>query len=206
MYFMINGAVSNARTIVAAFLVSQIVVNDTQMAHLSAIALAIVLAELVGYWWHRLGHEVATIWRFHSIHHVPEKVNLANNNTVHFVDLFAGNLLSAIPGLVLGLPGEAIAIAMFFGSFQSFFAHINADARLGWLGYVVMGPEHHRCHHSVKIDEALNYSATIALWDQVFGTFLYRPKSAPERVGIQNADQYPDSTQIIGTLLKPFKK
>lgn len=170
------------------------------------MALAVVLSELVRYWWHRLGHEVQWIWRFHGIHHVLGKVNLANNNTVHFVDLFISSLLSAVPALVIGLPAEAIAIAMFFASFQSFFAHINTDVKLGWLGYLVMGPEHHRYHHSVKTEEALNYSITITLWDHLFGTFLYRPDTAPNKVGIKNTNEYPDSTQIIKMFLNPFHR
>ena len=205
IYFMINGAVSNLGTITAAIIVSQLATGTSELPLFTAIIVAILLSEFVGYWWHRLGHEVEWIWRFHSIHHVPNKVNLANNNTVHFVDLFTNSLLSACPAILIGLPAEAIAIAMFFASFQSFFAHINANAKLGWLGYLVMGPEHHRYHHSVKTHEALNYSVTISLWDYVFASFLYHPNTAPEKVGVKNAEDYPASTEIIKTILKPFK-
>ena len=206
VYFMINGVVSNTGTIAAALIVSLLAMDNSQLPLAIAIVLAVLLSEFVSYWWHRLSHELNWIWRFHAIHHLPAKVNLANNNTVHFVDLFTSNLLSAIPAVLIGLPAEAIAIAMFLGSFQSFFAHINADVKLGWLGYLVMGPEHHRYHHSVNENEALNYSVSISLWDHIFGTFLYRPGTAPQKVGIKHAGDYPASTQIIKTIFRPFKK
>ena len=203
-YFMVNGAVSNLGAIIAAMLVVSLSPATTEMSLMIAVPVAILVSELAGYWWHRIGHESTFVWRFHAIHHLPKKINIANNNTVHFVDLFTSSLLGAIPALLLGLPAEAIAIAMFYSSFQSFFAHINAKVKLGWLGYIVMGPEHHRYHHSVEVDEALNYSVSIAIWDQIFGTFLYRPYSQPEQIGIKDDNNYPDSTQILKTMIKPF--
>ncbi len=203
-YFMINGAVSNLGAILAAMIIVPFATGDSELSLLVAVPLAVVVSELVAYWWHRFGHENTFVWRFHAIHHLPKKINIANNNTVHFVDLFTSRLLSAIPALLLGLSAEAIAIAMFYSSFQSFFAHINARVKLGWLGYIVMGPEHHRYHHSIKMDEALNYSVSVAIWDQIFGTFLYRPNGEPEQIGIKDDENYPDSTQILRTMLKPF--
>ena len=201
---MVNGAVSNLGMIFAAMLIIPFAPGSSEMSLIIAVPIAILISEFVGYWWHRIGHENTFVWRFHAIHHLPKKINIANNNTVHFVDLFTSSLLCALPGLLFGLSAEALAIAMFYRSFQSFFAHVNANIKLGWLGYIMMGPEHHRYHHSVEVAEALNYSVSIALWDQIFGTFFYRPNSQPEQIGVKDDADYPDSTQIWKTIIKPF--
>jgi len=127
-------------------------------------------------------------------------------STVHFIDLFVGNLLTTVPLLLLGFSREAIAISAFFANFQYFFAHINVDARLGWLGRYVMGPEHHRFHHSELIEEAGNFSSEIALWDRIFGTFIYRPGQEPERIGIAEPNRFPPSDRLFANLMYPFRR
>ena len=48
--------------------------------------------------------------------------------------------------------------------------------RLGWLNYLVSGPEVHRWHHSKAIAESNNnYAHSFVVWDLVFGTY-FRPK------------------------------
>ena len=205
LYFLQNGLVSAGGKLLAGLLVLQFAHEGNALPLLIGAPLAIVIANLPAYWWHRLGHGSAFVWRFHGIHHAPEKVFMFNNNTVHFVDLFVGTLVSTLPLLLLGFSAEVIALALFFANFQGFFAHLNADARLGWLGYVVMGPEHHRFHHSVKLNEALNYSSELALWDQLFGTFLYRPGEAPQRVGVADGQDLPAATDLKRSILHPFQ-
>ena len=36
---------------------------------------------------HRLGHANPWLWRLHGVHHVPEKVNVANNGVNHVFDI-----------------------------------------------------------------------------------------------------------------------
>lgn len=204
VYFLQNGLVSGGGKLLAGLVVLQFAPQHSQLPLLVAVPVAIVIANLSAYWWHRLGHERSLIWRFHGIHHAPEKLYMFNNNTVHFVDLLVGTLVSTAPLLALGFSAEVIGLALFFANFQGFFAHLNADARLGWLGYLIMGPEHHRFHHSVNLDEALNYSSELALWDQLFGTFLYRPGEGPERVGVVDGQDLPAATDLKGSVLHPF--
>lgn len=64
-------------------------------------------------------------------------------------------------------PGDAaIALALYIASFHSLFAHANDDVRMGWPGYIMMGPEHHRFHHSTEQHEAMNFGALTAPWDR----------------------------------------
>ena len=42
-----------------------------QWPMVAQVTLALVIAELGQYWWHRLAHEKDFLWRFHSTHHSP---------------------------------------------------------------------------------------------------------------------------------------
>ena len=128
------------------------------------------------------------------------------NNTVHFDDLFLGSLASAIPLLALGFLPEAIALSLFISGFHSFLAPANADIRMGWFGYVMLGPKHHRYHHSIRVEEALNFGAASALWDQIFGTFQYRPGEYPVQVGVAPPEQFPGEHQLVSSYLSPLTK
>lgn len=75
---------------------------------------------------------------------------------------------------------------------------MNSDIRAGLLNYVLIGAETHRYHHSAL--HRGNYSSTLALWDQVFGTFVYRPRSVPGRLGLDDPSQYPDPRDFHRTL------
>lgn len=209
IYFLLNGAIDNAGKItvaaVAVYLASPAEIIDP-LTLFGSTVLALLLGDFFSYWWHRLGHTSRIMWRFHGIHHVPTKLYMFMNNTVHFADLFIGSLVSGIPLVALGFSSEAIALALFIAGFHSFFAHVNADVRMGWLGYIMLGPEHHRYHHSTRIEESLNFGGATALWDQVFGTFLYRPGQCPEQVGVTHSEEFPGEHQIVKSYLSPFIK
>lgn len=209
LYFLLNGAIDNAGKItvaaIAVYLAPPAVSSDplTLAGH---TLLALIVGDFFGYWWHRLGHISSMLWRFHGIHHVPTKLFMFMNNTVHFADLFVGSLVSALPLIALGFSEEAIALSLFISGFHSFFAHVNADVRMGWLGYIMLGPEHHRWHHSTKVEESLNFGGTTTLWDCLFGTFLYIPGKCPEQVGVAHPDEFPKEHQLMRSYLHPFIK
>ena len=61
------------------------------------------------------------------------------------------------------------------------FQHSNCDIRLGWLNYLVSGPEVHRWHHSKQIAESnANYAHSFVVWDLLFGTY-FRPARPESR-------------------------
>ncbi|MCB1905590.1 MAG: sterol desaturase family protein [Gammaproteobacteria bacterium] len=206
-YFMLNGAIDNFGKIVVAavavYLAPAAEVTDP-LALAGSALLALLIGDLLGYGWHRLGHTSSLLWRFHGIHHVPTKLYMFMNNTVHFLDLFIGSLVSGIPLVVFGFSAEAIVLSLFVSGFHSFFAHVNADVRMGWLGYLMLGPEHHRWHHSTRVDESLNFGSATALWDHLFGTFLYRPGECPNAVGVAHPQKFPGEHQLVRSYLSPF--
>ncbi|MBL4766772.1 MAG: hypothetical protein JKY94_03535 [Rhodobacteraceae bacterium] len=47
-------------------------------------------------------------------------------------------------------------------------------------------------HHSADVNEAKNYGATLSIYDQLFGTFVYHPGIPPKEFGVHpNSGQPP---------------
>lgn len=166
--------------------------------------LAILLVEFFGYWYHRLGHHVHFLWKIHSIHHVPDKVNLLNNNTANFLNIVFGTTLKLFPLMLLGFNQEAVFIATSLTTIHSFVVHINADIKGGWLNYIFLSPQHHRLHHSTVIQEAKNFATLLTFWDAIFGTFHYRAGLVPKEVGVIHPENYPKPYEVIKGFVFPF--
>jgi sterol desaturase/sphingolipid hydroxylase (fatty acid hydroxylase superfamily) len=79
------------------------------------------------------------------------------------------------------------------------------DVRAGWLNYLLVGPELHRYHHSAALSESRNYGATLPLFDLLFGTFVYRPGTFPERLGVAEPASYPRSERFWEVMWLPFR-
>lgn len=166
--------------------------------------LALVVSSLGNYWFHRLGHRMPLLWRFHGVHHVPEKVNTANNGVVHFIDYIGSTIAPAIPVVLLGFSPEAVFLSTIFIATQGYAIHSNIDMRLGVLQYVLCSPEQHRLHHSVDLDEAGHFAGDIVLWDQLFGTFTWHPNRAPARVGVVDPNEFPPALNMLRSAIEPL--
>lgn len=208
IYFGLNGAVDALAQIgIAAIAIVVAPYFDWGAAELPllvAIPLAIAIADLAGYWVHRKSHDIPWLWKVHGVHHAPTKVNTFNNNTAHFLNITFSTTAKTLPLLVLGFGPEAVFVAGLFLTVQSFAVHANADFRLGALNWLIMGPEHHRLHHSTVIAEAGNHATGLTLWDVVFGTFTWRPGRTPSGVGTVDPNEFPEPNRIIANALVPF--
>lgn len=171
-----------------------------------AIPSAIVLADLGNYAFHRMVHRPGWWWKEHGIHHVQVKVNALNANTAHFLDVFGNTVFIYTPLVVLGFSAEAIFVVNVARVLQTYVSHANADLHLGWLGHLVMGPEHHRIHHSPAPGHGGNYATVLTLWDRVFGTYAWEPGHGPREVGVHEPDAFPDPQRVLVNLAHPFRR
>jgi sterol desaturase/sphingolipid hydroxylase (fatty acid hydroxylase superfamily) len=175
-----------------------------------AVVLAIAIPDLLWYWLHRLSHEAKGpvgrwLWRTHVAHHLPGQLYVLMHAVAHPINTVAVRIILTVPLFFLGFSTEALFVAQLIGGLQGLVSHLNFDLRLGWMNYVLTGPELHRYHHSADVDEAKNYAATLPLWDIVFGTFVYRPGVDPAALGVGKPAAYPGNTQFLRTLALPFR-
>ena len=161
----------------------------------------LILSEIGLYGAHRLAHEWPWLWRFHAVHHSVKKLWLVNTGRFHFVDSFA-SVFASMPFLILsGISMDAIVWVSAVTAYIGILTHCNVDMRCGWLNYVFNTPNLHRWHHSTRTEEGnRNYGENLMLWDQLFGTYLYKKKENIDFIGIK--DHMP--AKLIDQLKMPF--
>ncbi len=170
----------------------------------SQLITMVFIADFFRYWLHRIFHENARLWPFHAVHHSPHKLYSINVGRFHFVDKSIQYLFDTFPFILLGVNDEVLALYFLFYSVNGFFQHCNINIKLGFLNYVISGPELHRWHHSMKTKESnSNYGNNLIIWDVIFRTrFLPKDKEVKE-LGLINRN-YPLS--FIQQLKTPFVK
>ncbi|MGW1012129.1 sterol desaturase family protein [Streptomyces termitum] len=170
------------------------------------IPLALLVGSLASYAVHRAGHTYPWLWRLHGVHHVPEKVNVANNGVNHVADVLISQGFVQLALALIGFSERAVFAVGLFVVAQGYFVHADIRVRLGPLNHVLAGPEQHRLHHSTDLSEAGHYSSDLSLWDRVFGTFTWRPGREPAAVGLTDPLSFPATGRILTTLVHPWRR
>jgi sterol desaturase/sphingolipid hydroxylase (fatty acid hydroxylase superfamily) len=160
------------------------------------------LADGLRYWLHRWAHEWELLWRFHAVHHAPQKLYWLNVGRFHPVDKGLQVLLDTLPFLLLGVSEDVLAFYVVCYAINGFFQHCNIDVRLGILNYMISGPELHRWHHSmVKHESNHNYGNNLIIWDLLFGTWHLPPERMVRDLGLVNR-AYPSA--FLQQMTAPF--
>jgi len=176
-----------------------------------AVVLVLIIPDFLWYWVHRLSHEGRGrvgqwFWKMHLAHHLPQQVYLLMHGVAHPLNTIIVRAILTVPMFLLGFSTEALFVANLVVGLQGFVSHFNVDIRAGWVNYLLMGTELHRYHHSADPAEAKNYGAVVTLWDQLFGTFYYRPGTVARRLGIEHPEQYPADREVLKVLALPFRR
>jgi sterol desaturase/sphingolipid hydroxylase (fatty acid hydroxylase superfamily) len=165
------------------------------------VVVGAVLFDLCGYWVHRLSHERAFLWRFHSIHHTGRELDWLSGVRVHPLD----GVLIGPPVVLLiaaGFPPNVtsgIAVAQIV---VGLFLHANVRWRFRPLHRIIATPDFHHWHHANEPDAIrTNYAAFVPMWDQLFGTYRIPQNRQPSRHGIN--ETHPDTfIELLHTPLK----
>jgi sterol desaturase/sphingolipid hydroxylase (fatty acid hydroxylase superfamily) len=171
---------------------------------LAQLAMKIVLGDFLRYWLHRTAHTWTPLWRLHAVHHEPTKLYTTNVFRFHPAEKALQFLCDTLPFMLLGIGPEVLAYYFVFYAVSGLFQHSNCDLRLGWLNYLVSGPEVHRWHHSRRLAESNNnYAHSFVVWDLLFGTY-FRPRDRKvEELGLRSRD-YP--SRFLALLAAPFAR
>jgi sterol desaturase/sphingolipid hydroxylase (fatty acid hydroxylase superfamily) len=131
----------------------------------------ILISDLLGYLFHRLLHSSAWLWRFHKVHHTSRHMDWLAAARLHPVDKVLGDFVQLLPLLCLGFGDGPLLVYAGILGFQMFLNHSNARVDLGWLRWVIAGPDFHQWHHCE--DPAAynkNFSPHLVIFDRLFGT------------------------------------
>jgi sterol desaturase/sphingolipid hydroxylase (fatty acid hydroxylase superfamily) len=167
--------------------------------------LAILVAEFGHYWFHRLSHENALVWRVHATHHSAPRLYWLNATRFHPLDLFALITVQNVPLILLGAPPRVFAMYALFQIVYGQLQHGNIQLRTGAFDWIFSTPGMHRFHHSTdaRIGNA-NYGAILSSWDLVFSSFV-RPNDGrfDGPIGIAAMPRFPRG--YLAQLASPFR-
>jgi len=214
--FLIIGA----STIAATNFVAAIIVTEHAMAPSRALAdiplvpgvvMSILVTDFLWYWVHRYSHAArgsagGFLWRIHLAHHLPRQVYVLMHAINHPINTVVVRAILTIPPYFMGFSPQVVFTASVITGLQGLVSHFNVDSRVGWLNYVLMGTELHRYHHSTDPAESKNFGAVVSIWDQLFGTFVYRPGGEPAAIGIEEPQRHPADTELVSVLLHPLRR
>ena len=168
------------------------------------LLLMMLTAEFMRYWLHRLAHNWKLLWRFHAVHHSPHKLYSINVGRFHPLEKCLQYLFDVLPFLVFGVSENVLGLYFVFYAVNGFSQHCNVDMKLGFLNYIVSGPELHRWHHSRDITESNNnFGNNLIVWDLIFGTWFLPANRKVGVLGLINRD-YP--VAFLQQMSAPFFK
>jgi sterol desaturase/sphingolipid hydroxylase (fatty acid hydroxylase superfamily) len=180
---------------VAVWLAAHIGQNlwPTDWSLLPQLVLALLISQFGEYWAHRAMHEIPYLWRFHAIHHSPERLYWLNAARFHPVDTAILLIISMAPLIILGAGPDILILLTVWMSTHGMFQHCNIRVRLGPLNYVFSMAELHRWHHALAPEQSnANYGNNILIWDLIFGTVYYPKDKLPSRhIGLRNGADFP---------------
>jgi sterol desaturase/sphingolipid hydroxylase (fatty acid hydroxylase superfamily) len=170
--------------------------------------LIILLIDLWMYVWHRLNHETAFLWRFHSIHHSDPTLDVTSSWRFHFLEILFSELLRLPLFMLMGAGIEHLLLYSLLMTPVIEFHHSNLSIppaldRLARL--VIPSPMMHRLHHSRQRSEHdSNYGSMLSLWDRLFGSFLIKDNLDDLRLGLDHESD-PDKQRLLALLQRPFR-
>lgn len=163
--------------------------------------IAVVLGDVLVYWFHRACHRFGVLWRFHAVHHSVERLDWLAAHREHPVDGVLTQLCQNLPAMVLGLPFEVLGVLIAFRGAWAIFIHSNVRLPLGPLRMLFGAPELHHFHHQRTRETAHNF-ANLAPWlDLAFGSY-HRPQG-PETYPLGLTEPFP--TSYLAQLVEPFR-
>jgi sterol desaturase/sphingolipid hydroxylase (fatty acid hydroxylase superfamily) len=174
-----------------------------------AVVLSVVALDFVIYLQHVLFHAVPVLWRLHLVHHADLDFDVTTGVRFHTLEILLSLGIKLAAVLVLGAPALAVLVFEVLLNATSMFNHGNVrlPARFDRvLRLLVVTPEMHRVHHSIRHEETnSNFGFNLPWWDYLLGTYRARPADGHEGMTI-GLEQFRDDwvERLHWMLLLPF--
>lgn len=174
-----------------------------------AVVLAVAFLDLVVYFQHVMFHAVPTLWRLHRVHHSDLDFDVTTGTRFHPVEILASTAIKCAAIAAIGAPSIAVLVFEVLLNATSMFNHANARIAPGmdrWLRWLVVTPDMHRVHHSIRCDESSsNFGFNAPWWDRLFGTYRARPAAGHEAMAIGvDAFRSPEDLRLDRLLVQPL--
>ena len=172
-----------------------------------AVAIGILLLDLMIYFQHVLFHSVPALARLHSVHHADPDFDLTTGIRFHPLEIALSAVVKFLAIAALGAPVLAVLTFEILLNATAMFNHANVSlpVRLEpWVRRLLVTPDMHRTHHSVvEAERNSNYGFCLSIWDRMLGTYTPTPRGELD-IGLA-AWRDPDRVATLrGTLELPF--
>jgi sterol desaturase/sphingolipid hydroxylase (fatty acid hydroxylase superfamily) len=173
------------------------------------LLLSILILDLIAqYGVHYLLHKVPAMWRLHIVHHSDKIVDATTGTRHHPIDFIIREGFALVAVIITGMPISFYFLYRILSVLFTYWTHANISLPV-WLdkglSYVIVTPNMHKFHHHFELPWTdSNYGNMFAVWDRIFGTFVYGDISKI-KYGVDLADHTNDES--IGVQLgMPFNR
>lgn len=175
----------------------------------AAIAAGIALLDLAIYFQHVMFHAVPALWRLHRVHHADLDFDVTTGARFHPIEILISTAIKCAAIAALGAPVISVFVFELLLNATAMFNHANASLpqRLErWLRWLVVTPDMHRVHHSVRYEESSsNFGFNLPWWDRLFGTYRARPRLGHDAMTIGvDAFRSPQDLRLDRLLVQPL--
>lgn len=173
--------------------------------------ISIIVLDLAIYTQHVIFHKVPIFWRLHRMHHTDLDIDVTTGTRFHPVEIILSMLIKMGLVISLGAPAWSVIIFEVLLNGTSVFNHGNLHMRSesdGLLRLMVVTPDMHRVHHSIRIRETdSNFGFNFPWWDRLFGTYRDQPVAGHINMTIGLANyRDPKWLQLPWMLAVPFAR
>lgn len=158
--------------------------------------LTIFIADMVGYFRHRLEHS-RLLWSSHVLHHSDQDMTWMAIYRFHPINRLSTLVIDLSVLLLIGFPGWAVAINYLVRHYYGAFIHTDVPWTYGWLGKVFVSPAMHRWHH-VREGRGVgsNFATVFAVFDLLFKTY-YVPGPCNVPLGVNGINERSYTSQLL---------
>ena len=145
------------------------------------------------------------LWRFHSIHHSLERLEMLRASYFYPFDIFLTVAMGTLAMLMVGVDYQVIIFHNVWAGITGLLNHSNADLHCGFFDKFLNSIGHHRAHHSVGLPGSRsNYGSFFNFTDRIFGTrYLPEDQSSFDPLGLDENYEVPEN--FVGQLAVPFR-
>jgi sterol desaturase/sphingolipid hydroxylase (fatty acid hydroxylase superfamily) len=155
-------------------------------------------------------HAVPTLWRLHRVHHADLEFDVTTGLRFHPVEILISTAIKCAAVAAIGATPVTVLVFEVLLNATAMFNHANASlpgAVDRWVRQVVVTPDMHRVHHSVRYEEsASNFGFNLPWWDRLFGTYRAQPAAGHEAMTIGvDAFRSAEDLRLDRLLLQPLR-
>jgi len=186
------------------------IVNWGHASIAGTIIISLLVLDFFGGWLvHFTEHKSYPLWKFHTVHHSDNNVDVTTGLRHHPIESVLRGLFFFVGIIVAGSPMYTVMIFQTLLVISTAFTHANISLPR-WLdktiSFILVSPNMHKVHHHYKQPFTdSNYGAVFSIWDRLIGTLkTLEPRDI--KYGLDRYYPNERDEDFMMLMKKPFQK